>query len=264
MNMKMSPGGMCGSLLVNDRSNCQRDGKTTSQRTTRRIGDKSCTFGFAIWWDTIAGFFVSLARNSGCAKHKYHIHSTTSVTSCLLSHHTKFDNMHSCTNDHSKDASLIGLRQEGQIFWRNLQQIADNANVFFLAIAWVFKPELRYFKLFPQVIHVDDGTSHSTQKKYDLITFSVKTSLGRQVVPSSVVTRSEEVLISMGIQACPPYFSTKGVFPTNTTCHEWWRPAAAGWDWTSNQRVYAECKVTCRWMWMTHCWQRMEAKWTYL
>ena len=76
---------------------------------------------------------------------------------------------------------MIGLRQEGQIFWRNLQQIADNANVFFLAIAWVFKPELRYFKLFPEVFHVD-GTSHSTQKKYDLITFSVKTSLGRQVV----------------------------------------------------------------------------------
>ena len=65
------------------------------------------------------------------------------------------------------------------MFRRNLQ-LAEDTKVF-LAIAWVFKPELRYFKLFPEVFHVD-GTSHLTQKKYDLITFSVKTSLGRQVV----------------------------------------------------------------------------------
>jgi hypothetical protein len=83
---------------------------------------------------------------------------STSVTSCLLSH-TKFDNMHLYIEDHSKDDSLIGLRQEGQMFRRDLQ-LPDDTKVF-LAIAWVFKPELRYFKLFPEVIHVD-GKSHST------------------------------------------------------------------------------------------------------
>jgi len=80
MNMKMSPGGMPSSLLVNDRSNSRKDGKTRSRRTTTTVGDKSCTFGFAIRWDTI-GFFISLARNSGCAKHKYHIRSYTPPTS---------------------------------------------------------------------------------------------------------------------------------------------------------------------------------------
>ena len=104
--------------------------------------------------------------------------ATTSPTSFLMSH-TKFDSEHSCTKDHSNDPSMIGLRTEGHMCRTNYN-LSDDTKVF-LAIAWVFKPELRYFKLFPEVIHVD-GTSHSTQKKYELITFSVKTSLGRQVV----------------------------------------------------------------------------------
>jgi hypothetical protein len=104
--------------------------------------------------------------------------TTVLRSSCLLSH-TKFDSIRSCEKDHSNDDSMEGLRREGQMFRRNVQ-LADNTKVF-LAIGWVFKPELRYFKLFPEVIHVD-GTSHSTRKKYELITFSVKTSLGQQVV----------------------------------------------------------------------------------
>ena len=91
----------------------------------------------------------------------------------------KLDNRNTCDKDHSNDPSMIGLRTEGQMS-RSNYMLSDNTKVF-LAIAWVFKPELRFFKLFPEVIHVD-GTSHSTQKKYELITFSVKTSLGRQVV----------------------------------------------------------------------------------
>jgi hypothetical protein len=102
----------------------------------------------------------------------------SSPSSCLLSH-TKFDSQHSCTKDHSNDDTMMGLRQEGLLCRRNLQLGSDTK--VFLAIAWVFKPELRYFKLFPEVMHVD-GTSHSTRKKYELITFSVKSSLGRQVV----------------------------------------------------------------------------------
>jgi MULE transposase domain len=99
-------------------------------------------------------------------------------TSLLLSH-TKLDNLHSCQKDHTEDDSMGGLRKEGLIC-RDLQQVGDDTKIF-LAIAWVFKPELRFFKLFPEVIHVD-ATSHSTHKKYELLTFSVKTSLGRQVV----------------------------------------------------------------------------------
>ena len=63
---------------------------------------------------------------------------------------------------------------------REYPQLGDTTRIF-LAIAWVFKPELRFFKLFPEVIHVD-ATSHTPKKKYDLLTFSCKTSLGRQVV----------------------------------------------------------------------------------
>ncbi len=99
--------------------------------------------------------------------------------SSFLMSHTKFDNQNSCTKDHSNDPSMIGLREEGLTFRANYN-VSHDTKVF-LAIAWVFKPELRYFKLFPEVIHVD-GTSHSTEKKYELITFSIKTSLGRQVV----------------------------------------------------------------------------------
>jgi len=102
----------------------------------------------------------------------------TSPHSFLMSH-TKLDIRNSCNKDHSNDPLMIGLRTEGQMS-RSNYMLSDDTKVF-LAIAWVFKPELRFFKLFPEVIHVD-GTSHSTQKKYELITFSVKTSLGRQVV----------------------------------------------------------------------------------
>ena len=51
----------------------------------------------------------------------------------------------------------------------------------FVAIAWVMKSELRFFKLFPEVIHVDT-TSHSSCEKYHLLTFSCQTSVGKQVI----------------------------------------------------------------------------------
>jgi hypothetical protein len=99
--------------------------------------------------------------------------------SSFLVSHTKLDNSNSCQKDHTDDESMVGLRMEGALC-RDNQKVPDNTKIF-IAIAWVFKPELRFFKLFPEVIHVD-ATSHSTNKKYDLLTFSVKTSTGRQVV----------------------------------------------------------------------------------
>jgi MULE transposase domain/SWIM zinc finger len=106
-------------------------------------------------------------------------HNQTATTPSFLMSHTKYDDKNSCDRDLSNDPTILGLRVEGQLS-RSNYMLSDDTKVF-LAIAWTFKPELRFFKLFPEVIHVD-GTSHSTRKKYELITFSVKTSSGQQVV----------------------------------------------------------------------------------
>jgi len=106
-------------------------------------------------------------------------HNKTATTPSFLMSHTKFDDRNSCDKDLSDDPTMMGLRVEGQLSRSNY--MLSNDTKVFLAIAWTFKPELRFFKLFPEVIHVD-GTSHSTRKKYELITFSVKTSSGQQVV----------------------------------------------------------------------------------
>ncbi len=51
----------------------------------------------------------------------------------------------------------------------------------FIAVAWIVKPAFRFFKLCPEVVWVD-ATSHSNNKGFHLLTFSCRTSIGKQVV----------------------------------------------------------------------------------
>jgi hypothetical protein len=91
--------------------------------------------------DAPAAVSTPAASTTGCGHQG-------SPSSFLMSH-TKFDNQNSCTKDHSNDPSMIGLRTEGQMCRANYKLSADTK--VFLAIAWVFKPELRYHP--PYTIH---------------------------------------------------------------------------------------------------------------
>ncbi len=51
----------------------------------------------------------------------------------------------------------------------------------FIAVAWISKPVFCLFKLCPEVVWVD-ATSHSNNKGFHLLTFSCRTSIGKQVV----------------------------------------------------------------------------------
>jgi hypothetical protein len=167
-----------------------------NERTTQNLNDSAMSeydhltryfestqdIAYTVLWDVVVA--TSLPNNDQPLEEQANHTAATPVVhqkkqSSLLLSHTKLDNIHSCQKDHTNDESMSGLRREG-VMCREYQQVGDCTKIF-LAIAWVFKPELRFFKLFPEVIHVD-ATSHSTHKKYDLLTFSVKTSFGRQVV----------------------------------------------------------------------------------
>ncbi len=54
-------------------------------------------------------------------------------------------------------------------------------DILFVSIAWTVLPALRLFMLCPEVFWVD-VTSHSNSKGFDLVTFSCKTSVGKQCV----------------------------------------------------------------------------------
>ena len=51
----------------------------------------------------------------------------------------------------------------------------------FIAVAWILKPALCFFMLCPEVVFLD-VTSHSNNKGFHLLTFSSRTSIGKQIV----------------------------------------------------------------------------------
>ena len=107
------------------------------------------------------------------------ISTEQSSSPSLLVSETKLSPTQRCEKDHSDEenmSELITMTREVRI-----QQNLPHDAKLFVAIAWVVKADLRWFKMFPEVVHVD-GTSHSCKGKYNLLTFSIKTSLGKQVV----------------------------------------------------------------------------------
>jgi hypothetical protein len=60
---------------------------------------------------------------------------------------------------------------------RNLQK----EETLFIAVAWIVKPAFRLFKLCPEVVWID-VTSHSNNKGFHLLTFSLRLSIGKQIV----------------------------------------------------------------------------------
>ncbi len=54
-------------------------------------------------------------------------------------------------------------------------------DILFISIAWTVLPALRLFMLCPEVFWVD-VTSHSNNKGFDLLTFSCRTSVGKQCI----------------------------------------------------------------------------------
>ena len=90
---------------------------------------------------------------------------------------TKIDNFFKPVQVLASDMNdLQSITQESRI-----KRSISNDSKIFVGVAWVLHQELRYFHLFPEVIHVG-ATSHSTKQKYYLLTFSVKTSNNNQVV----------------------------------------------------------------------------------
>ena len=51
----------------------------------------------------------------------------------------------------------------------------------FIVVSWVLKPALHFFMLCPEVFFLD-VTLHSNNKGFDLLTFSSRSSIGKQVV----------------------------------------------------------------------------------
>ena len=93
--------------------------------------------------------------------------------------HTKIDNNNNLEKDHSEEIGMEDLVN----YARNFQETSrvPKASNIFIGIAWALKQELRYFKLFPEVVHLD-GTSHTLKEKFHLLTFSVRTSTNHQVI----------------------------------------------------------------------------------
>ncbi len=55
------------------------------------------------------------------------------------------------------------------------------SNALFIAVTWTVKPAFQLFKLCPEVVWVD-VTSHSNNKRFHLVTFLSRLSIGKQIV----------------------------------------------------------------------------------
>jgi hypothetical protein len=86
-------------------------------------------------------------------------------------------------NNIVRDLSSAQDMSENQELTQNArknQQIPIDSKVF-VAIAWSSQNDIRMFKLFPEVMHID-ATCDSSNKKNALLTFSIRTSTAKQFV----------------------------------------------------------------------------------
>lgn len=79
----------------------------------------------------------------------------------------------------SKMASIKAIEPLAKV--ERAERNLSASDILFIAIAWTILPALRLFMLCPEVIWVD-VTSHSNNKGFDLLTFSCRTSVGKQIV----------------------------------------------------------------------------------
>ncbi len=79
----------------------------------------------------------------------------------------------------SKMSSIKAIEPLAKI--ERIERNLSPTDILFIAIAWTNLPALRMFILCPEVIWVD-VTSHSNNKGFDLLTFSCRTSVGKQCV----------------------------------------------------------------------------------
>ena len=77
------------------------------------------------------------------------------------------------------NTNLEGLSK--QISEEREERNVGKKDALFIAVAWIVKPAFRLFKLCPEVVWVD-VTSHSNNKGFHLLTFSCRTSIGKQVM----------------------------------------------------------------------------------
>jgi hypothetical protein len=81
--------------------------------------------------------------------------------------------------NHSEDPDFIEPRESAAIC-RNNPLVHKEARIF-IAIAWASKYDIRTFMLFPEVLH-GDCTCNSNNTNNHLLTFSCRTSSGKQAV----------------------------------------------------------------------------------
>jgi hypothetical protein len=81
--------------------------------------------------------------------------------------------------NHTDDPDFVVPRESAQICRTN-PRVPTNARIF-IAVAWANKYDLRTFMLFPEVFHAD-CTCDTNNTNNHLLTFSCRTSTGKQVV----------------------------------------------------------------------------------
>ena len=81
------------------------------------------------------------------------------------------------------DATTVPALCELMVNIRNARAEREVAkgDVLFIAIAWIFVPAFRFFKLCPEVLWCDE-ISHSNNTRFLLFVFSCLTSVDKQVV----------------------------------------------------------------------------------
>ena len=82
-------------------------------------------------------------------------------TPSRLFSHTKLDPKNSSETDLTNKPGMDNVHALVQLDC--LEQNVNEDHKVFVAVAWVVKKELWWFKMFPEVVHVDE-TSHSTEK----------------------------------------------------------------------------------------------------
>ena len=95
----------------------------------------------------------------------------TTVTVCT---HKQDDNIIIFTeiNDENLSQRVATKRVERQLL---------PSEGLFIAVVWILKPALHFFMLCPEVVFLD-VTTYSNNKGFHLLTFSSRTSIGKQIV----------------------------------------------------------------------------------
>ena len=154
------------SYLFNQRVVNHGDNKTDIQKLLEYFEQQKKEIHYHCLWDIVPQAAKDLSTNDSTK-------TNTPNTSKLFISTGLGD------RDVTEDSDLEYFRNQAR-FSRVSNNLGNDGKVF-VGCAWIIKKELRYFKLFPEVICID-GTSHSSKRKLHLLTLSVRTSTNRQVI----------------------------------------------------------------------------------